>query len=288
VIKTFFNGYKDSLKHLDINLIGSQLKEVIMRAISDLISLESLQMVLNTGFDDIFIENLKLIAQKCAQIKDLVFRFEFCLGNSEFVHQVVDSISYFTQIQSLKFKIVGFSEYFDTIHVKSFNECKKLTKFEIKFEQINDYFFNDINLYLPQLTHLRVSINRNISDNCLESLSKLQNLKSVVFEPFFDVKPDSSLITDSAICHFIDKCPSIQSIHLERGPNISHKTVETLIALALRRPQIDFYYFFESIENCSSIPLNDINANNKSFPNNMKLTIIYINNYVDLYITQKF
>jgi len=283
VIKTFFNGYKDSLKHLDISLVPDQCKVALIRGISNLISLQSLNLVLEPV--DLSVENIRPIADKCTQIKHLAFD---CVVDDRMTNKILDTISYFTQIESLD--IYFRRKYSQSDHIKSFNGCKKLTKFKIKFNQIDDHFFKDINLYLPQLTHLRATINANVSDNSLQSLSKLKNLKSVVFEPCYTISRslESPSITDSGIRHFIDKCPSIQSIDLYRGPNISHKTIDALIALALRKPRIDFYYLFQSIENCSSIPLNDI-MNNRSIPGNINLTIIYFNlNYSKRNIIQKF
>jgi len=283
-IKEIFDGYKDTLKHLNINL-EPEFVVVVMRGISDLIRLESLKLVFSFDFDIIqmytFVENVRLIADKCTQIKHLAF--------INLDMRVLHTISYFTQIQSLEISLAKCEES-HPIHVKSLNGCKKLTKLKIKFGQIDDHFFEDINLYLPQLTHLIATTNHHISDNSLQSLSKLKNLKSVVFESCYNSSRSkgSPSITDSGIRDFIDKCPSIQSIDLKRGPNISYKTIDTLIALALRKPRIDFYYFFQSIENWCFIPLNDI-ENNKSVPGNINLTIIYFNNnYSKRNITQKF
>jgi len=89
----------------------------------------------------------------------------------------------------------------------------------------------------------------------------------------------------TAIYQFIKNCLSIQSIRLKKGLNISHKTVDGLIALALKRPKIYFDHSFYTTED-SSIILNDLKIS-QVFPNNITLNITYVKDYMDEIVTKK-
>ncbi len=59
---------------------------------------------------------------------------------------------------------------------------------------------------------------------------------------------DSPNITDSGLIDVINNCSQINSIVFNCRPNISHKTIDALIALALRKPDIRFKHSFNDME----------------------------------------
>jgi hypothetical protein len=56
------------------------------------------------------------------------------------------------------------------------------------------------------------------------------------------------LITDTALIDVINNCKQIKWIEFYGKPNITHKTIDALIALALRKPRIHFKHRFDGIE----------------------------------------
>jgi len=190
--------------------------------------------------------------------------------NSSVVQKIFDSIQYFTQIERLVIYLESkySEENSDDLSIKSLESCKKLTHLKIYWSELNDHYFKDIELYLPQLKHLTVHINDKISHNTMYSLAKLNNLKVIAFEGFSVKYPQ---ITDSAICHLINNCSAIQSISFEKGPEITPKIIDALIARVLKRPRIDFDHSFSLIINDAFDRKLDLKS--YQIPNNLKLKL---------------
>jgi hypothetical protein len=101
--------------------------------------------------------------------------------------------------------------------------------------------------------------NKKITDKAMNSLSKLLKLQSIKIQRFSSVLP---LITDSGLIDVINNFPQINSILFNSRPNISHKTIDALIALALRKTRIQFkHQFYVYYTSTNGIVLNKINSN---------------------------
>jgi len=105
------------------------------------------------------------------------------------------------------------------------------------------------------------------------------NLKSIkiecpenIFEETEDIMP---FITDSGLIDVINNCTQINSIEFKGRPNITHKTIDALIALALRKPRIHFKHRFDDIEeyyqyfSYEDIYFTAIHLKSFEFPNNL-------------------
>ncbi len=83
------------------------------------------------------------------------------------------------------------------------------------------------------------------------------------------------LITDIGLLNVINNCPKINSIQFYGRSNISHKTIDGLIALALRKHNIYFKHHFSDIgKSCSydsakGIVFNVIDLKSYQLPNNL-------------------
>jgi hypothetical protein len=74
----------------------------------------------------------------------------------------------------------------------------------------------------------------------------------------------------------INNCSEINSIEFKGRPNITHKTIDALIALALRKPRIYFKHRFDDIEeedyqyfSYEDIYFKAIDLKSFEFPNNL-------------------
>ena len=101
------------------------------------------------------------------------------------------------------------------------------------------YYFDDIDVYLPQLIYFYCGLYYDLLNFMLKPLSKLRNLKYVII----DYSSFNSDPTDDEICEIINNCPEITSICFSINPYITHKTIDALISLAEKKP---FCYFVHS------------------------------------------
>jgi hypothetical protein len=146
---------------------------------------------------------------------------------------------------------------------------------------MNDNFFENIDKHLPQIKHLDIRVDNEITDKAMNSLSKLSKLQSIkilfpkVMHVFKETDNILPLITDIGLLNVINNCPEINSIEFYGRPNISHKTIDALIALALQKPKIYFeHHFYDIGKSCSydsakDIVFNVIDLKSYQLPNNL-------------------
>jgi hypothetical protein len=273
LFERFTKNYANSLKSISIRANGLNQNEinVLMRNLVHLKSLIQLQLSLHfvcVTNKNMFFDNFKSMAIECKQLK----RFEFCvLGINE---------SLFIQL----FKCLGFFENLNVLHLnlfnnkqinemscQSFKELKHLTQLIIEFPKTNDIFFEDIDKHLPQIKHLEIFVDNKITDKAMNSLSKLSKLQSIKIGKIGYILPN---ITDSGLFDIINNCPQINSIVFYKRPNISYKTIDALIALALRKPRVQYKHHFYAIEKdfySCALNINFVAIDLKSFefPNNL-------------------
>jgi hypothetical protein len=105
---------------------------------------------------------------------------------------------------------------------------------------------------------LQIFVDNKITDNAINSLSKLQKLQTLQIRTYYPIS-EMPLITDLGLIHVINNCPQINSIVFNNKSNITHKTIDALIALALLKPFIRFKHDFSI----------DFVLNTNDFPNNL-------------------
>jgi hypothetical protein len=207
---------------------------------------------------------MRQIGSECKAIKSLQLILH-TIGSQQF-SQLLDNVQHFKQLKYLDIS-ANVLLFFKTcsLNSKALIECQELTHLKLE-SYIDDNFFDDIHLSLPQLTHLNMKFDSKISDKSMDCLSKMQNLKVIDFK-----SADFSLITDSGIRNIINNCPKIKSIRFNRRPNITNETIDALIGLALKKPRI----YFEHNLGEETIDSEEIEMKcYESLPNNLKVEFI--------------
>jgi hypothetical protein len=245
LIETFAKNYGNSLKSVSFECnynINDNETNALMKQIVYLKNLTKLDLILrfSANSSQEFVNNLKAIAINCNQLKSL--KFHVFGTNNSVNKQMFNCLALFKNLNvldlSLDNKSVG-------MRCKSLKELKLLTHSKVRPLRMNDYFFKDIDKYLPQLKHLDVMVDKKITDNAMESLSKLLKLQSI------KIKREGYLlekITDFGLMDVINNCPQIKSIVFKDRPNISESTIYALIRLALRKPRVQFDHYFHGLQ----------------------------------------
>jgi hypothetical protein len=270
---------RHSLKRLGIKFIDRKFDETeriaLMKHISSFANLEKLYLNFNLTDECIeaFINNMKIISTKCVKISHLDIITSY--GNQTLITQMVDKIGLFTQLKSLKL-VLRLDMSF-----KSLENCKQLITLYLTIEAKNDDVFEGIDLYLPQLTRLNVATDGKMSDNSLIPLNKLKNLK--VLEIIYKMLIcEMKSITDKGICHIINGCPQIKAILFQRT-EISYKTIDALIAMALKRPRTQFFCWFGLIKKENMHSKHRIYKNKEDLPKNLIIDIDWMPNWQKKY-----
>jgi len=278
VMEKLVDNNKKTLNKLHIDLLESKDNNNLLLQVSRLEKLEDLgfEYLTNEQTGQSFAHNLKTIAIKCTKIK----RFHMTERNhgssisANLVYQILDVIKYFSQIKIIDLSFPENNQHFREISSKLFKECKQLTRLSLSYPKFNETFFENIDLYLPQLTYLYLNFNKryidiDIRDEDMHSLAKLSKLRALSLDCCFD-SPKFQFITDEGFCHFITNCPNIEKVRFRRGPNISRKSIETIISLAVQKPKLNFGFFFGSVED--DYPVVYMSPY-KSLPNNLDLMV---------------
>jgi hypothetical protein len=286
----FINSYKNSLKNIELFVrfeTTTREQSLLLKQLSQLKQLESLDLFFcKIDYSKEFVDSFKQMAIQCKQIKRFVVNF----GNtdSELIIELFDSFRYLKQLKFFDISSKDNCNH-ETIVMKGLidceklKDCKQLTHLKMNYSHINDHFFDDIDSYLPQLTHLKVnnigSDENSFSHQMMSSLAKLRNLKVIDFESnnFYS-------ISDSEIINIVENNPQIKSIRFNKRLEITNKTIDALIGRALKNPRINYSHnvgksgfglkvnvmnFYESLPNnlileCNGFNENDIEENYKS------------------------
>ncbi len=120
-----------------------------------------------------------------------------------------------------------------------------MTHLVIAIREVKDNFFEDIDKHLPQIKYLDITVDNRITDKAMNSLSKLKKLEIVRIHTVYG---NMRFVTDLGLIHVINNCSQINSIVFNCRPNITHKTIDAFIALALRKPHIRFKHSFNDME----------------------------------------
>jgi hypothetical protein len=284
LMEVLANCCSNTLKTLTISHIDSDENEKIlsfsMKQISRLVNLEELSLDLwgRLNISKDFIEDMKNIGINCAKIKSLGIKIKDI--NPFTVSDLLNSLQYFSQIKIMNFDIFsGHLTHEQNTSIKSLEKCKQLTHFHLhnKFcTQNSDEFFKDIHLFLPQLTHFSVSTDGKMSKSSFNSLTKLNKLKEIHL--YIDVtRKRFEFFADKMISDIINNCTQIKNIKLLNAI-ITHKTIDALIGLALKKPQIQFNHQFGVITKKKNHKKSLIYKNESDLPNNLNITIDFTSN----------
>jgi hypothetical protein len=108
-------------------------------------------------------------------------------------------------------------------NIDFFKNCKNLKSLKLSFFGLNDNFYKDIDIYLPQLKSIEFDCSRSshfVTDKTLENLAKMQNLTQLFI--------NCEKITISGIQKFIKNSPQIKKIH-SNDRTISKKTIVAFV-----------------------------------------------------------
>ncbi len=158
----------------------------------------------------------------------------------------VESLGFFKNLKSLTLFI---KQGFDFLLIKSLKDCKQLIRLYLRFTKVDDNFFKDIHLYLPQLKCLYLSTSQ-VKNIAFSSITKLKKLNTIIIEKSESSRErikyaiNFSRITDKPFRYLINNCPQIRLTLFSNITNITNKTIKELIALAERNPRIQYKYFF--------------------------------------------
>lgn len=252
LVQSFIDIYRHQLKTLHI-LNGIFWSEntfhLLLKLIKNCNNLEELKLtsIKIKEYSPEMFENINSIGLNCKRLK------RFCLSaqiESLIVSNLLKSISQYESVECLELVTYGSNfavEPKDKISVKALQSCKQLTHLSLMSLNLSDNFFDDIHLYLPQLTHLNISFNDEITNNTMNSLSKLTRLSVLIIRASKKRFLSRERI-DEGMCKLIEKCPQLRSIRFFSRPNITNKTIEALIQSALSKPKVHFNCLFADID----------------------------------------
>jgi len=240
------NNCQNTLKSLHV-ITDQNSVNLLMQPIKCLKFLRELRLDFCNSVEivPLLIKEFRAISIQCNQIT--TFGLSLSCNDPTLVNQMLKTMSYFKTLKCINFEIY-YGELEEELEQdnyevvsESLKNCKNLTHLELYYGIINDSFYENIDLYLPKLKILKIEANC-ITDKALYSLANLKELKLIYISAY-----EINFVTDTEICHIINNCHKINSIIFYSQINITHKTVEELIKLALSKPKIQFKHHFSSI-----------------------------------------
>jgi hypothetical protein len=234
-LKKLADHYTNTVKILNVSSEEEFDYIKSVQQISRLNNLENLRIELESDpNDDSFIDGIKDIAMNCTKLTS----FELCsyLAETEFALNLFNAFKYFSQLKHLSLYLIADFDHedYEEISVQTLKYCKNLTYFSLYYPKVSDNTFKKIDLYLPKLKYFQVYTENNvkITDQTMKSLSRLKDLKFISF-----VNNYLHSITDKGFGYILKNCPNLQSIKFVKRPNISEKTIDALIQLAIKKPR---------------------------------------------------
>jgi hypothetical protein len=273
-LKILCDKYHNKLKKIQVysnGLVDIQPSDLLSNIIR-FQNLEKLELQIDFAVEtdeQVIDEYIKRLAENCSQLKDLDLR----IYNENLVtNQIFFAFEKFSSLVKLVLMINENEKKLEG-SVECFRFCSNLKLFDISYGGLNDNFFKDIHLFLPELRSIGIDCESELTDETIFSLSKLKNLKE------FDLSNSHSsnkLITDESVCELINSCENIELISFSARPKITNKAIETLIDLALKksRKNIQFFCGFSVAEDEVELAQIDLNSFVNIIPSNLNITII--------------
>jgi hypothetical protein len=226
-----------------------------------------LQLFINEDSIRTIDESLKYIGKSCTKIKDL----HIGVYNKNMISAKFFSvIPKYLAIEKLNLTLYNIDENIEG-SVQCFKELN-LKQLQISYRQLTDSFFEDIDLYLPNLKILIIESETDLTNKTLYSLSKLKSLRRIYFGLTLSAYKN---ITDDSIHELLDFCQSIEVIEFNGRPNISNKTIDKLIETALLNPRKIIQFncgFFDPVNELEFAHI-DMNSYTDRIPDNLKIRI---------------
>jgi hypothetical protein len=191
--------------------------------ISLLVNLEKLHLTIQhlirfdedfNDFTSLFIDAFNKVCTNCAKLKYLYIFFTTisCEYRIKYVSLSVlfESISKLSQLNTLNI-ICERNEILidENITSKSLAKLTNLTQLSLTVVSLDDNFFTDIHIHLPNLISLKIrTLPANITDQLLMHLTNLKLLRKLILE---DIRLRSCLnISDTAIIDLVHCCSSLR------------------------------------------------------------------------------
>jgi hypothetical protein len=173
-LKTLSNKYCNQLKDLKLvlNFRDGKVLFNILRLISSFVGLENLFLV----FTEELVLNLrpinslmKEIALKCKQLNALYISlflsdYQLICGNIFGIIGIFDNLKTFAlKLPERVFNVTK------NASVKSFKDCKKLSTLILRFNGLNDNFFKNAHIFVPNLRIIVFDTDYDLTDKSLNS-----------------------------------------------------------------------------------------------------------------------
>ena len=165
----------------------------------------------------------------------------YCYSNTDL--KIEDLFYAFEGFKNLKDLEISLNNYNESTPINGgvycFKSSKNIKFLEINCKTISEQFFEDIDKHLPNLSELRIECESEITDKTITQLSHLKKLRAFYLNKY---EENCKNITDESVCSVINGCPALEVLRFRSRPNITDKTIETLICCANTYPKrrIDF------------------------------------------------
>ena len=211
------------------------------------------------------------ISNNCPQMKEMTLHLR---GNQWDVSTLLACFARFESLVKLNVDFRTESKF--KTDISCLKTCKNLKDFSLytTIDNFDESFFNGIDQSLSSLVELTLEFKSELTDKTIALISGLKNLKSL-YVCDIDLKYMKN-ITDDSICQLLLRCPSINSIEFESNPNITYKTIDTLISCALERPKINIRFECDiAQENEEELDALNINQYANQMPHNLSISGTY-------------
>jgi hypothetical protein len=154
LFELFVNKYKKQIKSFKhwANKGSHEIQSV--KQLTSFEALEELEIYENKI--TLFADCMKTIAKNNMNLNTIRYRIH--RTNTSIANKVFNEFKYFLYLTKLTFHMTGKYKGNNEILIKSLSDCKQLTNLSLMHSKIKDNFFEDIDLYCPQLISLKICL----------------------------------------------------------------------------------------------------------------------------------
>ena len=195
-LKILSDKYSQTIKTLNVMLYDLSAKELktCIECISRFENLKKLKLIYANDITQPIDDCLSLIGQKCNKLLKLD------LSIWSFVPITERFFDIFNEFKAIKKLIIDlWNKTVLSGSVECFKHCKQLIDIDIKYSELTEDFFTNIELFVPKLQFLLIKPYKQFSDSFINSIHSMKNIQKV------NVMVDRSNIFDSKYWYF-DKC----------------------------------------------------------------------------------
>ena len=216
----------------------SQLKDLNHLSI-DLFDCHSYDKRMGKSIESIGLKCIKLKTFSLIVLERKSFDTKHCFKAFDKFSNLNKLIVYSINNCSLKHSI-------EKLDINCLKNCQKLIHLDITSDQIDDQLFVNIDSIVPNLKSLKILIKYEITDKALESMAKLNHLKSLTIRRF--TGENLNQITDSGLLLLINGCIHLRKVEISYKTAITETTIKAVIQKAIKNPKILFEYEFYPID----------------------------------------